>query len=145
MNNKQLFLGVILSLALFSSCEHSVERTYILDNQSDHTLALDFFSIYYKDKSVTQVRNVTLNPGKSWELEFSQAKRTGIGVFEVFEADSISIVFDNVKFQSYAYVEDVDRNILSNESYLIEDNGDTYRYVFTKEDYENAEPIGEGG
>ncbi len=59
--------------------------------------------------------------------------------------DSLVIIFDDSKVRIYASQElatDTTRNLLFNEAYMVNDNK-LYRYVFTEEDYNNAEVIEE--
>src|SRR5699024_7679526 len=61
-------------------------------------------------------------------------------------SDSLIVTFDNKKRQIY-YLDDdyksipkTSKNILSNEVYTIESE-ELYRFIFTEEDYENAEEL----
>ncbi len=59
--------------------------------------------------------------------------------------DSSTVIYDGEKIEIYTFalntVDIIDRNLLYNESHII--NGDERRYIFTEEDYNNAEVIEE--
>jgi hypothetical protein len=67
-----------------------------------------------------------------------------------FDSDSVVITFDNEKRQIYylsiitfgfeSVPKNQDRNIFDESTYLIE-NIELYRFIFTEEDYENAEKL----
>lgn len=135
------FLSVCFFVIFFSSCivESKVKRTYLIENKTDHKIKIDFFlrPVSLRTPDLKLVRTVDLKEkDSSWKIDYEESKATGVDPFEVYEADSVQITFDDTKELSYAVGDTSNRNLLFNTPYKVEK--DLYRYTFTEEDYLKA-------
>ena len=137
MKNLRYFIHCMF-LLLVGACEHSVERTYVIENQSNHSLEVKFF------RSDILTSKIVLNDGDKWETLYSEDMATGVDAARALHADSLTVTFDNMRILYYSFPTTGNRNLLSNDSYIIESD-ELYRYIFTEQDYENAEEIAGGG
>ena len=99
---------------LAGACEHSVERTYIIENQSNHSLEVKFF------RSDILTNKIVLNDRDKWETLYSEDMATGVSATRVLHADSSTVTLDNRKILYYSLSTTNNRNLLFNDSYIIE-------------------------
>jgi hypothetical protein len=123
-----------------------INRIYILENGTEHSIRIDFFEYSMYRYSNTIEGKGILSTGKQSEFE-GQGE---ISALQAFGADSVVIIFNNSKRQIFTYERQRNRfysipeltsnNILNDTTYIIE-NIESFRYIFTDEDYENAEDL----
>ncbi len=87
--------------------------------------------------------SISIDPGENWQVLYEESMATGVGPHQVYNSDSLVVVFEELRQTYYSLSTECKISLLCNDAYIIEENGEVYRYTFTNEDYENAEPIGE--
>lgn len=137
---KIIYLFVVIFI--LQNCGEKVERRqYVLDNKTNHTITIHFYSHNRMLHSVTKS-----GVGNIYSV-FMDDEKHGINAPSAFSADSLVIIYDDKKRQTYwisstAYETSPlsTRSPLNDSDYVIE-NKVLYRFDFTEEDYENAEEI----
>lgn len=116
------------------------ERKYIVENSTKHNLKIDHYQFGKFIATKSTIGNEIVEEGIS----------TGGGVnhsasaSEAYRADSIILIWDNKKIQSYkanskGYFPK-ERNLLWDEHYAAENNT-LYRFILIEEDYTNAQDL----
>lgn len=126
--------GILLLLILIACVhEHIVERTYKIENKTNHEVTVQFF--YQNSLRET----VSLNKKDDYFMkEIKEDLASDIDAHLALRSDSVHINFDEVKYINYTLSDSGSRNLLSNNAYIIE-NKNLYIYSIAEEDYENAE------
>ncbi len=152
---KQIIKILVLSILLLSTnCNRQFEM-YVLENNINHSLKIDFFRILQGSSGEFLGREFsgTIHlpaRGSVWEFSIDVSRGGGVPVnafSDFFEGqgiiDSATVIYNGERVE--IHVRDgtrfLNRNLFHNESYII--NGDEHRYIFTEEDYNNAEVIEE--
>ncbi len=125
---------IMVLFPILQSCEHSVERTYILENGTNHKLDLE---LYLNNKMVEFIE--LHKNGDSWEKFYSEDMATDTDPSTVFGIDSLVVKYDDLKFKSYSFPSQ-GKNPFHHENYIVVKKH-TFKFTFTEEDYENAEEI----
>lgn len=133
---KTLFITYIIAFfSILLSCEHTVERTYILENGTHHKLDLEL----YNNNALIKFIELD-NKGDNWEKFYSEDMATDTDPYIAFGIDSLVVKFDDLKFKSYTFLNQ-DSNPFYHENY-VKVKEHTFKFTFTEADYENAEEIG---
>lgn len=121
-------------------------RSYILENNSNHSLELKFFNQQVLLDFQTTILN---NNGEQFKgrIDYNNEIDLFNFVAGAFNVDSLVIEFDSSKRISYSidfinqsYSEPINRNIFNHENY--ENLGsDEFLFSITEEDYNRAEDI----
>ena len=125
-------------------------RRYIIENGTGVPITLQFYSegtltFRYGE---TQLQNTEQLVGLSIEISkpWSELSPDTIADSPVssFQADSIRIIYDNLKVSSFTYTyrtgnfTPIERNILRNSDYT-SIGGDNFLFIINESDFENAE------
>ena len=146
---------LLILLLSISSCESGEDTTYIIENQSDHSIRINFYKYKYDDIETRSkiigsrlTKTIELmNKGDDWQE--IQSKIGGTSIFLSLPEDSAVVTFDEEKRQIFLLRRWTDdRNIFNEDSYEVESSCkrkrvyySTRKYTFVNNDYENAEPI----
>ena len=134
-------------LILLTNCGPSGDtksRTYSLESNIDIGIRIRFFKFGRVREERIVGRGVIFQG-----TAIDDGIRGALNPNEALSADSIVVFFEETRQQIYYGEEGVgfhatpqtERNILMNEAYTIINDG-LYEFIFTEQDYENAEPIG---
>ncbi len=137
---------LIIGLLLFSfqSCkkgeiDKAFYEEYSFINHSDYEISIK--SILQSDNQVqTKTHTLAVDATFNQEMELMSGNKTGI----VAHSDSLVLNFGNVKTISFLPNTESDFNILNRNNYTKvnkESNRVKYSYIFTNEDFENANAI----
>lgn len=147
-NPERTLTCLLILIGLLSSCIDGGEISYTkweILNQTDYTIKMTVL------KNGVQSNTILLqNKGTGWESENLPDGHFNTNyepIYSALNGDSLIIIFEDQRI-SYFGKSFSKFNILYEENYLIIHESATqyiHRYTFTNEDYENAEPIGEGG
>ena len=123
-----------------------IKRKYTLENGTGREIKMEFFVANDFIKSEIQRGEGIIFEG----LADDGGTNFRIDPRVAFNADSVVIIFDNERKQTYylsfnplgfeSVPKNQDRNIFDESTYMVE-NIELYRYIFTEEDYENAEKL----
>lgn len=138
------FSSVLVFLLLNSSCDNHRDkfvRNYILENSTQHKIELKF----YNDGTQYYVGdNILSNQGEMFVRHSTDSGPHRASALSAFQdPDSLVIIFDDIRKAKIVWdghntsLEGIDKNLLSDEAYIIENN-ENYRYVISEEDYNNA-------
>ncbi len=145
---KKIILITIISIFLFGCPTESYnDRSYIIENESNHSLLIKF----YKEGNLLDYITTTLSEnGEQYTGHITYENATylfnfPLGAYD--SSDSIVIDFDNLKrkiytidIQNETFSSPINRNIFKHENY--EDIGnDRFLFKITEEDYINADDI----
>ena len=110
-------------------------RKYTLENGTQHELKINFYinSVFVKTNSI--IGKGTVSEGIS-----NDGVGRAMSPYDAFTADSIVVIFDDIKRQIYTVKVVKNRNILVDLSYQVESDK-LYRFTFTEEDYTTAEDL----
>ena len=120
-----------------------VNRVYRIENGTQREITMKFyaFGIFQQTKHI-------IGEGLIHEGTATNDAGAGIGPHGAINADSLVVIFDNQKMQRFYYGNSglvinppEGRNIYDDEEYEIINN-ELYHFVFTEQDYENAEDCG---
>ena len=134
---KRILIGFgicMIVVQLLSACvrEQVVERSYELVNSTNHNIKISF---YNKNKFI---RIVELGKQEEkWQIFYEKKMASGVEPYWVFESDSVIVVFNDKKVNSFTIKNSDRRNFLFNDAYTIEKK-DLYRFSFIEEDFEKA-------
>jgi len=148
---------LFLILFLFTQCEPMYCNTYVVRNETSHSIKIQAYSRFDDADYLQKSERIYIAPNSS----YTAVKQAGShadteGVFIRFEIDSVSISFDNMKV-IVQYCEkgllrycDVERNIMNFEleydkKFIGKSSGHNeyqFTYIITEKDYENALTIG---
>ncbi len=119
-------------------------RTYFLENGTNHKIELKFFK-----SGTIQWHHTLIEVGDFFARPAVQGRSSKASALTAFWVpDSLIILFDESR-KGIIHRKDsnfrvalrgIDKNLFSDEAYTIENN-ESYRYIFTEQDYENAEKI----
>ena len=123
-----------------------IKRKYTLENGTNREIQIDFYTENRPVRSVFKKGEGLLKEG----FADDGGQADNIDPITAFDSDSVVITFDNEKRQIYylsiitfgfeSVPKNQNRNIFDESTYMIE-NIELYRYIFTEEDYENAEKL----
>ena len=136
---KTKFLIFSFLIVFSSSCveEDEYAITYIIENNSSHTIAFDFFT-KKKHESFILASNEIKEYSKSSRGKFS----TSWFPFQARAIDSIKVTFNNtISVFHGSTLYNLKRNLLLKNSFKqVTDNSilREFEYVFTEEDYQEA-------
>lgn len=127
------FKVIFLLFICFISCvpESSVDRTYIIRNESKANVKVHFF------KEGVLSKMFVIDNEKEWSTRYKETLTDGVEATLALKSDSAIVYFDNSKVQFYSAYKKNNRNLLDNTSYVIK-NKNLYTYTITETDYENA-------
>ncbi len=119
-------------------------KTYRLENGTSHKIKMEFYTHSYQYPSHRQTMGKGSIFERSWTTHWGH-----ISASDVFNTDSVIVIFDNAKIMTYTdirlknreNIDPSDRNLLLNDAYQHIGNS-IYRFVFTERDYKNAMEIG---
>ena len=138
-------IGICMVLCFLQNCGTDrvdiVKRTYRIENGTSHEIKMELYSydIFYETRHI-------IGEGLIFEGSVDNGTGSHLSAGGALGADSIIVVFDNEKKQTYhgdilTATPPTNRNILSEDAYEVISN-ELYRFTFTEADYENAEEIG---
>lgn len=142
---------VLVLLIVVQSCVHYgeewVNKEFILKNSSSHTIKVEFFNLLDNGLNTNSSTILTNGSTKSYTIENILSANSNESLpSSAFIADSVKIIFGNVKKVSYTdkkgnFSAPVNRNIFryGNYEYL---GNQRFQFTFTEEDYNNAEDCG---
>jgi hypothetical protein len=136
---------LVTSLVCITGCDSGerINGQYELVNSTNHQIII---SSYAKSDLSGAIQNLIELPesGDSWLSCIVNLSAGSVwpGRPEIFDGDSLTIIFDNIKIISVADVDDTP-DLFGGDAYEILNAGNKriYRYTFTESDYENAEFI----
>lgn len=140
----KVLLGVVLFSFLFSCCECGNERTkrkYVLENGTTRHIKIDFYDLgRFSGSRAKTGQGIIIE-----EIADDGGMGKSLSPMYLGYSDSIIVYFDNDKRQIY-YLNNglqsqpivASRHILNEGAYIIKSN-ELYRFVFTEQDYNNAE------
>jgi hypothetical protein len=133
---KILFI-IIASLSILCSCitDESIERLYLLRNESGVDIEMRFFSSYVYWSSYS----IDLPNGEEWG-KVGEYHKPNIYPVLVFEADSIAVIFNEERVIQYPDAMNASNDLLHNDAYDKISN-EKYEYVFDSVDYNRAEQL----
>jgi len=158
MKNQYLYAILIL---FFASCETEFSNTYVIKNTTNHTIEIAVydrigFDSVWIDPQAMYLEKFSIEPNS----EFKKIKSAGYhmqiqSIFESYDLDSLSIIFDSSRKISFACNQPSGSNCTGKynllnheENYEKEKTGKTsgkdeftFTYTITEADYELAEPI----
>lgn len=131
-----LFIGIVSSLLVcISSCNKNVDNVvmadYIFENKSSHAVAI---TSYKTSKEIT--RSIKSNDSIVISLDLMFSSK-----MEMFNADSVIIIFDNERKVKYTPDDKTERNMMDQTNYqyaLLKKNHHRFKYVISNKDYERA-------
>ena len=140
------YLLILLSVI---SCESSTQDTYVIENQSDHSIRINFYAHEYGHSRLTKTIEL-MNKGDDWQ-ETGSTLGGGFDTPIIFlsDVDSAVVTFGEEKRQVWTWQSsDQSRSIFNLNSFEVESSCkrkrvyySTRKYTFVNNDYENAEPI----
>lgn len=140
MGNRLIFL-VLAMVVFLTGCDIDRIHTtrYIYVNES----GVDIVINQYFDDEIRERDEI--NPGKSFEKEYAEIAKEIMPFNMRWKVD---VIFNNEKYISYEYEDEYDElNIYFKRNYMsiptTEKLTTVYKYTFTPEMYESAEPIEE--
>ncbi|MFD2100089.1 hypothetical protein [Flagellimonas iocasae] len=123
------------------SCTDSstTTRNYRILNDTDHTVELRF----YKASTATSERSfvfkvVIEGEGLVLERTLKTYPPDTNGPTDVYEADSVAVVFNGERVEGHIFIEPISGSIMNLGDY--ERNGVQFTYTITEENYTNATP-----
>ena len=132
-----LTFGILISL---QSCKKNIDRVSIEEfyyvNNSDYNIVINAFN-NTDNGYIDNTYNLPVNGGFSQDIDLISGSKTGI----VALCDSVSVKFGNTKIVHYLPNTVSFFNILNHNNYehlKKDENRDSYTYIFTNDDYENA-------
>jgi len=130
---------LLLFIVTYQSCAtKEFNRTYVLENGTNHEISITF----YVSGDVKSEHHLTKR--RAMMERIAELKRGGTSAEIAFIADSSVVIIDNVRIMmsnGFSVKPSSSRNILDDREYTIENN-ELYRFIFTEEDYNNAEDCG---
>lgn len=132
-----LIFGILIS---FHSCkektdEVSIEEFYYINN-SDYDIVINAFN-NTDNGNIDNTFNILTNSDFSQEIDIMFGSKTGI----VALCDSVSVIFGNNRIVHFIPNTESSFNILIHDNYEYlkkDENRNSYTYIFTNDDYENA-------
>ena len=161
MNIKFLFLFILVSsVSISCDTDDSDVKTYILENQSGVDIKLKLYTEMKRtDGSIQNVTYLDLPNGKSWKemnyskdynfILFMEAIDTSRSFKDVF--NTVEVIYDNKKRKKFVeeyQIESGDCRNVFGEKVICDDrnflnasiyNGVNEHFIFTVEDFDNAE------
>jgi len=135
-----LLIGILSSL---SSCtektDDSYYEKYLFMNNSNHEVVIESYTKIDEDY-IKNTYSIPIDTSFVQEIEIMFGSKTGI----VALSDSIVIFFDNTKYNWFLPYSESDFNVLDRNNYLMDklsDNHVKYTYIFTDNDYNNADSL----
>ena len=136
-------IGIGIYLCLLQNCTpDKIVSTYRLENGTLHEIKMEFYSNggYQRTRQIIGQGLIFEGSARS-----SYGRLSQLSPEAAFGADSIIVIFDHTKIIQYyllsgklTSIPKTNRNTLDDQSYEVLSN-ELYRFVFTEEDYENAE------
>lgn len=123
-------------LLVISCWPREMEETInlVINSDLDNHVDMKFFrnGLPSKRKAISKT-----GPGEIFRDGDTQ---TGVLIYEIFQADSIELIFDNERIETHKlfYYEPVDHSLFDYGSY--QRKGDTYTYTIDAKNYNNATP-----
>ena len=133
---KKTLLTLITGLLVISCWPREMEETVnlIINNGLENRIDMKFFrnGLPSERKPISK-----MGPGEIFREGDTQ---TGVLIYEIFQADSIELIFDNELIETHKlfYNEPVGNSLFDFSSYQRE--GDTYTYTIDEKNYNNATP-----
>jgi len=135
-----LLIGILSSL---SSCtkesDNSYYEKYVFINNSKHAIVIESYTRIDEDY-VKNINSIPIDSSLVQEIEILFGSKTGI----VALSDSVEIFFDSTKYNWFLPNSKSEYNVLDRDNYLMDklsDNHVKYTYVFTENDYNNADSL----
>jgi len=135
----------MLMLPLLIGCHgKKTYGTYELVNSTNHEIQIQSFIT--TDLSQEVQKSIYLAANEIWESDKLDTSRgyTWPGRREIFDGDSITVVFDQIQFIGHSLRTPDHRNlfILGEYQHINDGENETiYRFTFTETDFENATQI----
>lgn len=146
MKDFKVVISILLGVLTLFGCHGKAElRTYQINNGTPREIRIEFYKSGSLRKVTESIGEGLIHEGTSLNGEGESFSAT----LALLGADSIAVIFDNLKSQSYysdkltelpTSTPPTDKNIYFEESYEVINNL-LYRFTFTEEDYENAEAL----
>jgi hypothetical protein len=138
-----IFLPALILMLSRCDCNRRVIHKYVLENGTDKEVKIQLYRY-----GVLGYEKTVKGKDVLFERVIDNDKDAPLIAQLALNADSAIVTFEYLKKQIYTYVYSESgylvipqtRNVFLDSSYTIE-NIELYRFTFTEEDYNNAEPI----
>lgn len=135
-----LLIGILSSLvSCTEKTDDSYYEKYVFMNNSNHEIVIE---AYTKNDGDYLKNTYSISKDSSFvqEIEIMFGSKTGI----VALSDSVEIFFDSTKYNWFLPNSESEYNVLDRNNYLMDklsDNYVKYTYVFSDNDYNNADSL----